>query len=251
MFVVNISRSFNCFSSHFFLDNWISSNRVIFNDSVFSRDKSNLHIFFFNDWLNDRLVNIFIRRKRNFSNIYQFFDLSRSVYRFQSVLYFTSFNDIKLFGKFLYSWFDDILIVNNVAINAYCPGLPLITCLNWKTSGSLNYSLFFLLEFRNQLFDCLINFWLNYNSLSHWLNLVFSDDSRLFNDPFSDNLRLCLKSLSDYPRLYSNIFWRPGCSFEIGPGELNLLRIRRKLILLHLQGFSCKQDQSQKSSFHL
>lgn len=62
LFVVNISWSLNGFSSEFFLNNWLSFNWFVFNHSISSIYKSNLHTFLFNDWLNNGLIYVFVRR---------------------------------------------------------------------------------------------------------------------------------------------------------------------------------------------
>lgn len=58
--VINITRSFNIFFSIFILNNRLSFNRFIVINSILSIYESNFKIFFFNNWLDDWLIDISI-----------------------------------------------------------------------------------------------------------------------------------------------------------------------------------------------
>lgn len=81
LFVVNITWSLNCLSSELFLDNRLSFNWFVFNNSVSSINESNLYTFLFDNWLDNRLINIFVGRKRYLSSVHKSFNFSRSVNR--------------------------------------------------------------------------------------------------------------------------------------------------------------------------
>lgn len=206
LFVVNITWSLYGFSSEFFLNNWLSFDWFVFDNSISSINESNLNTFSFHNWLNNWLINIFVWRQRDFSSVYKSFNFCRSENWLQSFFDFSSFYYIQLFCDFSNSRFNYILVINNITINGYCSWFLFVTSLNRETSLSFHNSVLFLLKFRNQLLNSLIDSRCNDDSLSQGFDLIFGNYSRLTNDSFCDDFWLCCISLSDNLRFGSDVF---------------------------------------------
>lgn len=94
MFVVDITWSFESLDPIFVLVDGLSFNCIVFINSIFSIYELDLQIFFLDDGLDDRLINIFVGGERHlfFDNVV--FDFGRSVDGLKSVLLFSTFVNI-------------------------------------------------------------------------------------------------------------------------------------------------------------
>lgn len=211
------------FSSGFFLNNGLSSNGFVFNDSVFSVNKSDLNTFFLDNGLNDRLVYVFVGRQRNLSGVDKSFDLGRSVNRFQSFFHISSFDNVELFGDFFHSGFDDVLIVDNVSVKSHGSLSLFVRGLDGLGFFSFNNSVAFLNKLRHELFNLLVDSGSDYDSLSERFDLIFFNNSGLSHNSFGDDFGFGRISLGDYFWLHGNVFGFLSGGFEIGVCELNLL----------------------------
>lgn len=140
------------------------------------------------------------------SGVNKSFDLSGSKNRFQSFFYISSFNNIELFGDFIYSRFDNILIVDNVSIKCDCSLSLFVRSLDGLGFFSFNNSVTFLNKFRHELFNLLVDSGSDYDSLSERFDLIFFNNSGLSHNSFSDDFGFRRKSLSDYFWLHGNVF---------------------------------------------
>lgn len=149
LFVVNIPRSFDSFFSVFFLVNWFPFNVISINGFVLTRNKFNLDIFLFDNWLDNRLINVFVCRKRKLSSINIVLNLGLFVDGFQCLFDFSTFENIKLFSNLFNSRLYNILVNNLISINCNSSWFKFVLSLNWQTFLSFNNSVFFLHKFRN------------------------------------------------------------------------------------------------------
>lgn len=189
LFVVNITWFLDSLFSVFVLDDWLSSNVFSIVNIVFSINESNREIFLFNNWLNDWLINVFVRRKLNILNIDVVFNLNWFVNWSQDFFIFTSLFNLKLFSDFINSWFNDILNMSNIAWNIYVSDSLFSRVFGWKNSSiSVNYLIILLNELRNQLFDLLVDSWSNNDSLSSWFDYLISNNFRFSDNSFGDDL---------------------------------------------------------------
>lgn len=204
--IVNISRSFNGFFSVFVLDNRLSFNSIIIINSVFPIDKSDLQIFFFNNRLDDRLVDVPIGRKRNTSGIDFVFNFSRSENGSEGFLDFSSLFDLELFGVLINSGLDNSLIVSLIARNEDVFYGSFVGIFSGKNSTfSINDLIILLNELRHDLFNLLVDLRLDDNSLSKRFDNLFSHNFGFSNNSFSNDFWVSRVSLSDDFGFHSNI----------------------------------------------
>lgn len=198
LFVVNISWSLYGFFSIFILNNRLSFDWFGIINVVLSSNEFDLKIFFFNNWLDNWLVNIFIGWERNVLNVDIVFNFNRFVEWGQNFFVFSSLFDLELFGDFVYARLDNCLIVNLVTWNVNISNSLFRRVLGWENSSlSFNNLVILLNELWDQLFDLLVNSWLNNNSLSKRFDNLIGYYFRFTNNSFGNNLRISRVSLSN------------------------------------------------------
>ena len=205
--IVNVARSLNALLSVLVLNNRLSADGLILINSIFSIDESDLQVFFFDNRLDDRLVHIFVRRKRNRSSVDVVFYLSRSHDGVESFFDFASLSHLKLFSNFVDGGLNNGLVVSLVAGNKYVSDSSFLGVFGGK-SNSLGFDNLVLLlyELRNYLFDLLVDSGSHNNSLSKGLDDLLGDDFGLSNNSFSNYLRVSRVPLSNDLRFNYDVF---------------------------------------------
>lgn len=114
---INITRSLENLFSNFFLNNWLSNNRFLFNNSIIVLKNFNREISSINNRLNNRLINVFCCWYFYlccFSGICNLWNFKN---RFKCSINIIFFDKINLFSDFSDFWFYDGLLDNFITIN--------------------------------------------------------------------------------------------------------------------------------------
>lgn len=205
--VVNISWSFNNFFSNFFLNNWFLSNWLSIDDFIISINPLDFKFFFFNNWLYNSLINIFVWSNIIISVNVVSFNLIWFIDWFKNSLNIVSWDDFKLFGYSMNLRRNNIIIVDFVSIDIIILS-QLFLCVfsfggNWIFVDQFIFS---FSELRYNCFNLLWNFWNNYDLLSNRFDNLFGNNLRWSNNSFSNNFWLSSDSLSYHFGFNSNVF---------------------------------------------
>lgn len=203
LIIIDVTLLFGLDYFEFWLNNWFSNNRFVFLDIIFIIYEINFELFLFNYGFNNRLVDIFSRIQRIFSDSNFLFRLNIFNNCIQNFFFFRCSSYVEDFLDFVDLWFNNSLNHSLITLNINIFRNFLRSILNWeRLFFNINF-LFFSLKYWNEFLNSLIDLRLNNDSLSERFEKLFLNNFWFSHDSFSNNLRIGGVSFGDY-------FWLDG-----------------------------------------